>query len=262
VIDHNEIYGNRIGIMHGNFFQIRNNYLHDNWQYGVTSYLSTGSVIQDNEFTRNAAQSGSHSGDAGSTKFGSVTNTTVQHNYFHGNNSNAIWFDGNLDTGNVIADNTVTNNPDGNGIFSEASGQSVISGNTVSGSIRGIYISASHDTEVYGNTVTSSDRAFALFQDGSRIGESDLYNNFIHDNTVLVPTTSILVGVVPMAVTLNCTVLTNSQCSAYSTSRGNRFEGNRYAVPNPTGSWWLWNNGTMTFPQWQSAGEDITGGAS
>jgi parallel beta-helix repeat protein len=246
--------------MHGNYFQIRDNYIHDNWQYGISSLRSTGSVIEDNEFTRNAARHADFPSDSGTSKWANVANTTVQRNYMHDNYYTAIWFDG-PHTGILIADNVISNNPV-NGIFSEVGGQTVIRGNSISGSWRGVYISASHDTEVYGNTVTNSDRAFAMFQDGSRIAESDLYNNYVHDNTALVPTASIETGVVPMAVTLNCTNLTSSQCLAYSTSRGNRFASDLYTVPSLTGRWWLWNGGTLTFPQWQSAGQDGTGSAS
>jgi hypothetical protein len=132
----------------------------------------------------------------------------------------------------------------------------------VAGSHRGIYISESHDTDVFGNTIRRTDRAIALFQDGNRISESELGHNYIHGNTIEVPSTSILPGVGTLAAAINCTNLTTSQCSAYSTSRGNRFDGNHYVLPSETGRWWAWDNESRTWADWRAQGQDVTGTAT
>jgi parallel beta-helix repeat protein len=255
IIDHNEIVGCRSGIQHGNFFSIHHNYIHHNWQYGISGYRSTGSLIEENEFAFNAARRAEFPGDSANSKWAMVTNTTVRGNYVHDNNGNGIWFDG-WHSGILIEDNVVRNNV-GNGIFSEIGGQTVIRNNVVAGSHRGIYISESHDTEIYGNRIESTDRAVALFQDGNRISENDLYNNFIHDNTFRVPVTGILAA--PMATALTCSNLTSTQCASYSTSRGNRFEGNEYHVSTVGNRSWYWKNASKTWTEWQAEGQDLTG---
>jgi parallel beta-helix repeat protein len=251
LIAYNEIVGNRLGIRHGDGFLIQHNSIHHNWQYGIGGYRSSGSVIQANEFAFNAGRYLEFPGDSATSKWVQTTNTTVRGNYVHDNSWSGIWFDGE-NTGVLIEDNVVANNG-GNGIFHEVSGQAVIRNNTVSGSSeRNIYISASHDTEVYANTVRGSARGIALFQDGARAWESELANNFVHDNTITVPSSG-------MAVSLTCMNLTSSQCSAYSTGRNNRFAANTYVVPTATGRWWHWNLSSRSWDEWHAAGQDSTG---
>jgi parallel beta-helix repeat protein len=251
LIQYNDISGNRIGIEHGNSFVIQFNDIHDNWQYGMGGYLSSGSVIQDNEIAFNASRFGSFPGDSGATKWVQTTNTTVRRNYVHDNYWAGIWFDGE-NTGVLIEGNLVVDNA-GNGIFHEVSGQAVIRNNTVAGSSqRNIYLSESHDVEVYGNTVRSSQRGIALFQDGTRISESELGNDFVHNNTISVPSGG-------LGVSLTCINLSDAQCSVYSTSRNNTFGSNSYVVPSLTGQWWYWAQGARTWDGWRSAGQDQAG---
>jgi hypothetical protein len=156
-----------------------------------------------------------------------------------------------------VEGNTVLRNGT-NGIFSEVGGSMIIRNNLVGHSVRAIYISESRDTEVYGNTIMGSDRAINLFQDGTRRWESELSNNRISNNTIVVPASSILPGVAPMAVVLNCTNLTSSECASYSTSRGNIFQGNAYTVPS-TARYWYWENASKSWSEWRAAGQDTTG---
>lgn len=256
IIENNEIYANRQGIEHGNFFQIRRNRIHDNWQYGIGGFRSTGSLIEDNEFSFNASRFRDFPGDSASSKWAQVTNTTIRGNLVRDNYLNGIWFDGNH-SGILIESNTVLRNG-GNGIFTEVGGQMVIRNNLVTGHHRGIYISESRDTHVYGNTITNSDRGVQLFQDGNRRSQSELQNNLVESNDIHVPSVSIVPGVGTAAVNLYCSNLTATECSSYANGRGNRFQGNAYTVPS-TAKYWYWDNAMKSWSEWRAAGQDTTG---
>jgi parallel beta-helix repeat protein len=256
-ISNNEIYGNRVGVIHGSDFQIHHNTIHHNWQYGIGGFRSHGSVISENEFAFNAERSEEFPGDSATSKWALTRDTTVRGNYIHDNYSSGIWFDGE-NSGVLIEGNRVIGNA-GNGIFHEASAQAVIRGNIVARSHRGIFISESRDTEVYHNVIRRTDRAIALFQDGDRIWESELANISVHDNEIVVPATAQSVGEQPLAVSLTCRNLSDAECSVYSTDRGIRFETNRYVVPSSTGAWWLWNGAARTWIDWLAQGQDALG---
>jgi len=257
IIENNTIHGNRGGISHGNFFRIRRNIIRGNWQYGIGSFRSTGSLIAGNLLTHNAVRGAEFPGDSGTSKWALVTNTTVRRNTVRDNYGNGIWFD----TGHVgirIVGNIVRRNGL-NGIFTEVGGSTLIRNNTVTGHHRGIYISESEDATVTANTLANNDRGIWLFQDGNRRGEGELANNGITDNRVRVPSTPILPGVAPHAAGLACWNLSASQCAVYSTGRGNAFQGNAYTVPSLSGKYWGWENTLMTWSEWRAAGQDTTG---
>jgi parallel beta-helix repeat protein len=256
VIENNEFVNNGIGLHHGNTTQVRRNLFHDNWQYAIESYQSSGSVIEDNDFSFNAARASEFPGDAGASKWLGTTNMTVRNNDFHDNFWSAIWFDyANMNV--LIENNRVVNNR-GSGVFYEANGQGIIRNNVVSGNAReDVYLSESHDVEVYGNTIATLRRGVSLFQDGARVPTWELGNDYIHDNSVTVlPVSGAL------AVSLSCLNLTATQCSAYSTSRGIRFEGNDYDVPATAGSDWYAAGALRNWPGWQAFGFDMTGSVS
>ena len=251
VIDHTEIYGCRMGIHHGNSFTITANYVHDNWQYGIGGYQSTGSLIEGNEFSFNAARYESFPGDSAVSKWAQTTNTSVVGNVFHDNYWSAIWFDG--QNAVVLIENNVVVNNAGNGIFYEVSGQAIIRRNRVVGSSeRNIYLSEAHQTSVYDNVLSGSPQGIALFQDGDRIREGELKNNVVRDNTVVVPSGG-------QAVSLTCSNMGSEACSTYSTGRANRFQGNQYVVPELGGTWWYWNQNVQTWEGWQAEGQDTAG---
>ncbi len=251
VIDHNEIRGCRMGIHHGNFFRISHNAINDNWQYGIGGFRSMGSLIEGNEFAFNASRYRSYPGDSATSKWAMTRDTIVRRNLFHDNHWSAIWFDG-QNTRALIENNMVWGNG-GNGIFYEVSDRGVIRNNTVVDSgARNIYLSEAFDTEVYENSVAEAPRGIALFQDGQRIEEGTLGDNYVHDNAVRVPAGG-------LAVTLTCTNMGSASCSTYSISRGNRFDGNRYVVPDPAEAWWYWDQSSRTWDGWRGYGQDPSG---
>jgi parallel beta-helix repeat protein len=251
-ISHNEVFGNAIGIYHGNYFAIRHNYVHDNTQYGILGYKSTGSIIEYNEFARNATAHDAHPGDSSASRWIGASNTTVRGNYFHNNAWSPIWFDG-ISTGFRVVGNVIMRNG-GSGIFIEISGNGVIRNNWLSrGRRHDIYLANSHDVEVVGNTVKTLSIGVQLFQDGLAISQGELNNDFIHDNRISVITADALAG------SLYCINLTATECSSYLTSRNNRFQGNAYLVPDLRARYWYWNEGARTWSEWQGIGQDLAG---
>jgi hypothetical protein len=100
--------------------------------------------------------------------------------------------------------------------------------------------------------VRGSQRGIALFQDGSRVWESQLGNDSIHDNTISVPAGG-------LGVALTCSNLSDAECSVYSTSRNITFASNAYVAPSLTGQWWYWAQGARTWDDWRSKGQDQRG---
>jgi parallel beta-helix repeat protein len=251
-ISHNEVFGNTIGFSHGNDFAISHNYVHDNTQYGILSYKSTGSIIEYNEFTRNATAHDAYPGDSSASRWIGTSNTTVRRNYFHDNDWSAIWFDG-FSTGFRVVGNVIMRN-EGSGIFIEISGNGAIRSNLLSrGRRQDIYLANSHDVEVVDNTVKTLSSGVELFQDGQAISQGELNNDFIHDNRIRV------IAADALAARLYCINLTATECSSYSTSRNNRFQGNTYVVPDLRARYWYWNGGARTWSEWQELGQDLAG---
>jgi parallel beta-helix repeat protein len=257
IIEHNDIQGNRVGIVHGNFFQIRRNLIRGNWQYGIGGFRSTGSVIERNRFTRNAERFRSFPGDSGTSKWAQVTNTVIRHNIVVDNFHTGIWFDGGH-RGIRIVRNIVRRNG-ANGIFSEVGGSAIIRRNTVTGHQVGIYISESRHTTVRRNRLANNDRAIWLFQDGNRRHESELRNNRVVRNLIRVPRQPIVPGIAPMATGLSCSNLSMAQCRRYSTQRGNSFHRNGYTVPHPKNRYWGVAANARTWREWRAAGQDLRG---
>jgi parallel beta-helix repeat protein len=251
-ISNNEVFGNPIGISHGNYFVISHNYVHDNTQYGILGYQSTGAIIEYNEFTRNATAHDAHPGDSSASRWIGASNTTVRGNYFHNNAWSPIWFDG-ISTGFRVVRNVIIRNG-GSGVFIEISGNGVIRNNSLSRSRRhDIYLANSHDVEVVGNNVKTLSFGVELFQDGLAISQGELNNDFIHDNRIRVITADAIAGI------LYCINLTATECSSYLTSRNNRFQENKYVVPDLLARYWYWNDGARTWSEWQGIGQDLAG---
>jgi parallel beta-helix repeat protein len=252
VIENNEFVNNRIGISHGNGFQIRRNLVHDNWQYGITCYRCRGSLIENNDFSSNAARASEFPGDAGASKWMAAPNTIVRDNDWHDNYGSGIWFDFD-NAGILIEGNRVTSNR-GSGIFYEMSGQGTIRNNVVTRNTReDIYLSEASGVEVYGNSVVTLRKGISLFIDFSR--GYPLQNNSIHDNTV-----TVLPVAGTWAVGMTCLNLTSTDCFNYHMSHNNHFETTVYDVPDPAAAYWFVGNNRV-FPGWQALGFDVQGSA-
>ncbi|MGH3118426.1 MAG: right-handed parallel beta-helix repeat-containing protein, partial [Gaiellales bacterium] len=255
-IEHNELANCQIGVVGGVSTIIRNNSIHDNIQYGVSGYQSSGVTVQNNEFFRNYLCL-CHPSDGGASKFVGTSNNSFIGNYIHDNGGNGIWFD-TKNTGVLIDGNTVSVNMKyGKAISMEQNnGPAVIRNNTItvgSGGEVAIRLNNSSNVQIHNNTITtaslSGGGAINVFFDASRTGW-DTANNQITNNTIsLQGSATIIVGVTCSNV---------SDCSPYWTTKGNLFQGNTYHVPSWTGRNWALSS-SVAWPTWQAVGFDTTG---
>lgn len=238
---------NRIGLAaYGAGDEIRGNVFASNWQYGV---IGGPAVLAGNEITRNNTRS-FDPGDAGGTKFVRAAGMSITGNWVHDNAGPGLWCDTDC-TGIVYDGNTVERNLIA-GIFHELSGQAVIRNNTVTGNglVSGglfyqadILVATSHDVDVYGNTVASNGNGIGI-TDTDRGCVCAAANDTVHNNTITLTGHGIAAGL-------------DGRPAAYSA--GNRFQANRYDVPDPTGAWWQWSGRAVPWGAWQADGQDTTG---
>jgi parallel beta-helix repeat protein len=257
-IEYNEIASNQTGVSFANHSLLRNNYIHHNIGNrsasdpaerggGYAGYQATDTILDTNEIAYNGPEQ----------KVMESVNVTFRNNFVHHNVGDGIWYDGG-NPGAVIENNRVEDN-ERNGIFFEASRDGVIRNNTVRRSgDTGVFISASQKAEIHHNQLESNVRGIIYFIDCTLTGPSralDLANNSAHDNTIRVGAQrgAIANG---FTYTRDCG---STQLAAYlNGSKNLTFSRNRYYVPSPTGSYWLWN-GSQPWSQWRSLGHDMDG---
>jgi parallel beta-helix repeat protein len=251
VIDHNEVSECQIGIHHSNFARVTNNYIHDNRQYGLGGYRSTGALIEANEISYNNTVS-NWPGDEGGTKWVGVTDLTIRGNSFHNNYHNGIWLDTVL-SGNLIENNLILENVDA-GIVDEVSDHTVIRNNRiVRNTGNGILLSHSQSADVFGNTLTQNGGIqIVLFRDEG-ISGIDLRDNYIHDNVV--DASNAVSFSNRLAAAISCSRSTDG-CTAVADFKNNRFVHNIYVLPVAPGRYFRLKDSHMTWGEWQAAGQD------
>jgi parallel beta-helix repeat protein len=249
-VDHVEASGCDMGIASFSNGVFTNNYLHDNG-CGIGGYRNSYPVIEHNEvaFNRNSG-----------CKWAAGDHITVRNNWFHDNLYDgttgmnvAIWLD-TVGDGNLIENNVVENTSVG--IMYEATGSGRVTGNTVRASRDiGIYVSNAWNVEVDNNDVTqAANMALSLFVDPAT--GYDIFNDWFHDNRV-----DLTAHPNNAAVGLTCLWTDATVCvNNYGASKNNRFTNNTYVVGANTGyALWKWGGTSITWPQWQAAGQDLTG---
>jgi parallel beta-helix repeat protein len=259
-IDHNEIDHNLNGVAVGNHSVVSYNYIHHNTGNpdasseilrggGYSAYRATSTTFSHNEIAYNGPEQ----------KITETANVTFQGNFVH-HNFNGIWFDGD-NTGAVIEGNRVEDNGRV-GIFYEISGQGIIRNNTIRRNAEyGIFISTSKNVETYGNTVEDNLVGIEYFLDCELVGGGtigfDLANNYAHDNSVRVGTTSgsYANGFVYLS---SCP---STQVAPYlNGSKNLTFENHRYTVPALTTRYWFWGLGSpKDWSEWQALRQDAAG---
>jgi parallel beta-helix repeat protein len=265
-VGHNEMRDNRIGVSINSYSELANNYIHNNYQYGVVGGPGRDILIEDNELSYNNTSNfcaGTCRGDAGGSKIvGSATgmyNLVWRNNYVHDNTGNGIWSDGNVRTA-LYEDNTVEDNS-GSGIFHEISWDTVIRNNTVADNDspeagescwHGAQIENNDSTnvEVYGNTVIANNGTNGIcavdIERSTPIPASVAITGlYVHNNTVYMKegASTGLVG----------------RLSAAEEGAENRFVDNTYYSPNTLKEYWVWPQERRTWKGWQAAGQDTTG---
>jgi parallel beta-helix repeat protein len=244
----NEITGNGPGAGTDVFtgWLIRGNWIHHNGQLGITGQAqSVGAVVDSNEIAYNNVGSGTDPNCcAGGLKVVYATNLTIRGNFVHHNTGQGLWCDfcyaGTAYVGNRVEDNTFV------GIYHEASDGAVIDGNTVlrngASNRGGIWVDNSLNVEVRNNTVNGATSGILLRQVSRTDTQRQLSNVWVHDNTITLEGSE-YTGVVQY-------VGDNS----YFSSKNNRFTGNHYTLG--TSAPFRWMNGSMSWTQWSTAGQN------
>jgi parallel beta-helix repeat protein len=239
------------GIRTGDFTTVRNVYVHDNGQMGVSISGGTGVVLEGSEIAFNNIAGFDWGWEGGGMKATLTQDLIVRNNHSHDNEGPGLWTDidavDTLYEGNVVADNA------GVGIFHEISGAATIRDNTVERNGfgksewlwgAGILVAASSDVEVYDNRVLDNADGIAGIQqergsgpDGPRL----LRNLSVYDNTV-----RMLGG--------QTGVVQDVGDDAVFTSRGIVFSGNTYV--DVIGRRFAWDGRSLDQDGWLATGQD------
>jgi parallel beta-helix repeat protein len=260
-IENNEVRLNHgIGILAGG--TVRNNYVHDNGQCGISTISATSMLVENNEIAYNNYAGYDTHYDGGGTKFVKSRNVIVRGNFVHNNYGTGIWFDWD-NKGILVANNTITNN-DGPGIFHEAGYDAVFRNNIVRGNGfhfhsgwidgSGILLLASNDTQIYGNIVQKNEHGIGITQTNRGVGAfgpHKTHDVYVHDNVVSTVARGIAAGFVQ-----------SGRDPRYYTSRDIRFANNHYTTCGTVS--FAWARGTNGQPyisakNWVEDGNDRTG---
>jgi Periplasmic copper-binding protein (NosD) len=237
-----------VGIIHNDGALIHHNKIHHNGQLGLAGYRSEHVTVEANEMYANGG-GGFTAWEAGAVKYMRTRDVLLRGNYVHHNTHSGLWMDTDTVDTRYIANTVVANS--GPGIFHEISFGAVIRGNFVArNGADGIFISSSSDVEVFENRVVGN-RPWGvhLFIDGA--SGYDLANNHVYDNVIIMRSGTFS----------GLTTMTVPDPGTYSTSNGNRFQGNAYHVADVADAFWYWSGRTMTWREWRSAGQDESGTA-
>jgi parallel beta-helix repeat protein len=265
LIEDNEVrFNDAAGITIGSRSVARANYVHHNGQLGIRAPDTTRTLVEDNEIAFNNPELEFNPGfDAGGAKFANTRGLVVRGNLVHDNRGNGLWFD--IDNVDALIENNVVEDNEGQGIFYEISYDAIIRGNQVRGNVRlrdgeaacsllygaGILVAHSGNVEVYDNVVEDNCNGIAGIQQdrgSGDLGPHLLENLYVHDNTVTM--TRGRSGVAQAY---------DSTPDAFDAERNNRFAANTYVVPDPSGEWWSWGGQSLTWVEWQNAGQDTDG---
>lgn len=260
-VENNEIRLNHgTGVNLGSGGVARDNHVHHNGQKGIGA-TGTGVLVEGNEIDHNNYAHIASGWEAGGTKFALTTGLVVRANCVHDNRGPGLWTD--IDNVDTLYENNIVFGNYEEGIFHEISYDVEIRGNRVGHNgvdtawLYGanILISSSSNANVHDNYV-EVDPAFGH---GITIIWQDRYDeagnpyratgSHVHDNEVTYLGTSGETGAAAdFAPATTDIYLTNS------------FSANTYHAPNPTGPHFAWDNGSHTFTEFQSYGQD-TGGS-
>jgi parallel beta-helix repeat protein len=266
-VDQNEIHGFRNGVSVGTTGVISNNWIHHNAGIfndprpelrggGIILNCASGTRITSNDVSYNGQEQKIIVGCFASA--GTSRNYYLAGNFYHHNVGDGIWFDGD-GNGSIVEHNTVEDNG-GPGITLEATDNVTVRNNAVRRNrYEGIYLTVAKNSTVTGNTLDGNAFGIGLYLDFASLppespvlpwGLQDLANNTVAGNHVRVP-----VGGYGGMLTMRG----SGDYSPYATNeKANRFIGNTYELPTPTGNWFMWANINKTFAQWQALGHDVT----
>jgi Right handed beta helix region len=250
--------GNEVRFCHGagvdaySHQVIRNNWIHDMGQLGVSAPGTTGALFEGNEISFNNTMGFYIGWEAGGSKFVGTTRLAVIGNRVHHNRGPGLWTDGNnIDT--LYARNVVVGNST-DGIVHEISYDSVIRKNWIRGNGHGqgwgagILVAASPNVRIVGNVLKANKRSILLLAQDRGSGEYGphiLRNNRVLHNTVRNPRT-------------NGLRLDGTSDLSYYTSRRNRFQYNTYYLRKGTTPFY-WRGEEIGRRRWVGFGQDTKG---
>ena len=263
VVEDNEVrYNHGVGIR-GDSSTVRGNVVHHNGQLGMSGH-GDGSLVEGNEIAWNNTAGYQCLWECGGTKWAETRGLVVRGNWSHDNHGPGMWTD--INNVDVLYENNIVTGNQGYGILHEISYRATIRGNVVQDtrphdgtSFFGggeIVVSASPDVEVYGNRVRGAVGIGILQQRRvdfpSPLGPHEARNVHVHDNTVIATD--------PSAVAAGmATDVPELDDPSRLAERNNRFRGNRYHLPEPSGRSFDWLGGLRTAAEWRGYGQDITG---
>jgi parallel beta-helix repeat protein len=254
-----------VGVADGNV--IRDSFVHNNTVVGILTGpcnqppATTTTLVENNEVSFNGNTADVHRESGGIVVKGSsgCYGYTARGNNVHDNIGTGIWLDG-LTVGATIDNNDSFNNQV-EGIDVEISENNIVSNNRVHdnqlaepglGETASCYngeivIYESSGNQVFGNTVTDSrgENGICVVPFLTRHSGD---NNSVHDNSIY------------MRVAVGQTVGPFTGSVSSDPAHNNTFENNHYFVDTncTTVTRWQWG-GAVTWPSWQSFGNDDTG---
>ena len=240
---------------------IRNCYIHDIPQYGITGteMLVEGCVLE-------RINTGGFDvwNDAGPSKLYHSLDARWRGNLIRDNQGNAIWFD--TDNMGILVENNRIERNVGMGVDNEVNcgatiRYNLIRDNNTSGYIQGLYNGgqvgsrSSCNVEIYGNEVVALGgenglgvRASRSYTGTVRCSSAPIYSHdvSVHDNVFRLSAGS-LVGTI-------------GGSPGYTAANNIKFSANTYHLPDLSAAYWRIDGGPLlTKEQWQAAGQDRTG---
>jgi parallel beta-helix repeat protein len=168
---------------------VSNTHLTDNGNTGMNAFKANGLLFEHNEVTfsnyEHFSIASSPLEQTAGVKITKTTNSIVRDSTFRNNAANALWYDMQSVSQDVV-DNTMIHN-DGHGIEIEVSGHTIVAGNVVVRNGRdGIKLSGANDVDVWSNTVVNNvDAELGVYEDPRHTtgaATSDTTNVRIGDN--------------------------------------------------------------------------------
>src|SRR6266508_6271 len=219
-------------------------YTHHNGRYGlnVTPACAgcpgpVGVVIEDSEIAFNNTWSLPTDNDAGGTKFaGGTDGMIVRRNEVHDNRNWGIFYELSLG-GTRIHHNTLRGNGTGDGTANWFNNVQLLV-SCSDGSVGGI--------KIYDNRIDGTAYPLGLINhSGHPLRTSGVH---VHHNVMTLRSSGTRVGAVAF----------DGLTELFTAAADNRFDHNTYRVPDRA-AYWAWDGQTLTWSQWQAAGNDRNG---
>jgi nitrous oxidase accessory protein NosD len=245
-----EVANNYAGVqMKGTGVTVQNSYIHHNTVHGLFGGAGSGGVVlEGNEIAYNHSKT--HPGRTdGGILLVHASNSVIRNNHIHHNYAVGLHFDGKQK--NVVIEGNVAEDNDDEGIVYELGFSATIRNNVVrrngantssrAGQGAGILVFGATDVRIEGNRVEGNLNGIV----GRQVDRTN-------------PDTGKLWELRNLRVRNNTVTMENGFSGVHDTTSGqpslnanNVFEGNKYNLSSPTGSFFRWGSNTMSLTDWQ-----------